>query len=75
MYWRGDAKNGPQSIGRFRGGWTTKLHMVVDRRPIHAPINNRSRRLAANSASAVTTIEGPVGVSRLADENSPPQPR
>ena len=22
-------KNGPQSIGKFRGGWTTKIHMVA----------------------------------------------
>ena len=28
--WDGGAKkNGPQSIGRSRGGWTTKLHMVA----------------------------------------------
>ena len=29
-------KNGPQSIGKSRGGWTTKLHMVAadDRTPI-----------------------------------------
>ena len=26
----GDAlKNGPQSIGKSRGGWTTKIHMVA----------------------------------------------
>ena len=25
----GAKKNGPQSIGRSRGGWTTKLHMVA----------------------------------------------
>ena len=26
---QGAKKNGPQSIGRSRGGWTTKLHMVA----------------------------------------------
>ena len=25
----GAPKNGPQSIGRSRGGWTTKLHMIA----------------------------------------------
>src|SRR5690606_3934452 len=26
---RGSKKNGPQSIGKSRGGWTTKIHMVA----------------------------------------------
>ncbi len=25
----GTQKNGPQAIGRSRGGWTSKLHMVA----------------------------------------------
>src|SRR6187431_1920236 len=27
-YW-GSKKNGPQSIGKSRGGWSTKIHMVA----------------------------------------------
>src|SRR6202030_4321025 len=27
-YW-GTKKNGPQSIGKSRGGWSTKIHMVA----------------------------------------------
>src|SRR6202047_2661367 len=26
---RGSKKNGPQAIGKSRGGWTTKIHMVA----------------------------------------------
>ena len=26
---RGFKKNGPQSVGKSRGGWTTKIHMVA----------------------------------------------
>ena len=35
---RGAKKNGPQSIGKSRGGWSTKIHMVAE--------GNETRQLA-----------------------------
>jgi hypothetical protein len=35
---RGAKKNGPQAIGKSRGGWTTKIHLVAaDARTLERP--------------------------------------
>ena len=66
--WRGGSKkNGPQAIGKSRGGWTTKLHMVAadDRTALAFSLSPGNAHDAPEGRKLLSTMELPPGQPAL----------
>ena len=60
-------KNGPQAIGKSRGGWTTKLHMVAadDRTALAFSLSPGNAHDAPEGRKLLSTMELPPGQPAL----------
>jgi len=64
---RGRKKNGPQAIGKSRGGWTTKIHMVAadDRTALAFSLSPGQAHDAPEGRKLLMSMEKPSGSPAL----------